>query len=260
MKIKRFFLACCALLLLFGMFPVRVSAIGGGAYHPPNITLLCYHAPEDLEAFIELHKEGKDLTAPMEKDSRVGETVFRLYRAGVYGVKAWFGNDEDFQDAALIFKTGGKELRIPIDAEKLTPGGREDVLTYSFKDGELKVGLPSWRTPALFGIRLLILLLLKGLILFLYGYRQLRSWLSFLGVNLLTMGAVNYVVRGWLNVDMANVYPLFFVGLLLVLLFELLSLVVLLSEYVRNKAVSYAVTANLAGFVAIFMMLSFLPV
>ena len=259
MKLRRFAVALYAVLLLLAAFPTRAMALGMGRYHPPCITLLVYHAPKGLEASIEMEKNEERFPVTMQKETRLWETQFRLYREGAYRMRSWFGNEKDFKNAVLILHTASGDVQVPIPADQLTHGGSEDVISYDFRTGELKVGMPAGRIPMLFAARMLILLLLKGLILFFFGYRRLSSWLGFLAVNLISMGVVNLFTKGWINVDMANAYPLLFVGMLVLLLFEIISLVVVLGEFNRNKAVSYAVGANLAGAVTIFLMLTYFP-
>ena len=66
MKTRRFLIALYAVLLLLAAFPVQAHAAfgtGGEAYRVPTITVLAYHAPEDLEIRVEVEKKGERFPA-----------------------------------------------------------------------------------------------------------------------------------------------------------------------------------------------------
>lgn len=92
---------------------------------------------------------------------------------------------------------------------------------------------------------------------FLLGYRQRRSWLIFLAVNLATQGCLNAMLTG------PNLGPYwmfaFLLGETLILGVELAAFVGLLRER-RNRAPLYAIYANLASLLAGGLFLAYLPV
>lgn len=259
MKTKRFFLSLYAILLLLAAFPTQAFALGHGSYHPPCLTILVTHAPRDMTATVEMEYNDERFPVTLEKQTKLWEMQFRLYREGSFRKTAWFGNNKDFRDAVLILQSGGEETRIPLPAQQLSTGN-EDVLCYNVKTGAFRVGMSPWRLPLLFALRMTVILGLKLLVLWLYGYRHWSSFLAVLGVNALTMGLVNWVVRNWLNVDAVNTYPLFVVGMVAVLLVELLALVVFINERDRNRTVAYGTVANLTGLTALLVMLGYFPV
>lgn len=260
MKNKRFLIALYAVMLLLAIFPVRAEALARGTYHPPALTIVAYGAPADLELQVEMEYKGERFPVTLEKDTRLWETQYRLFREGSFRKTAWFGSDKDFKDAVLLIHSGGEERRIPISQELLTPGSQEEYMTLYARSGSLKGGLPVWREPAMFCLRMLLLLAVKGLIFFLMDYRLRRSWLMLLAVELPVQGLLNWIISGWINVDLENAMPLFVLGLLLAFLAELVALMLLVNERTRNKTVSYATTANLLGSLMYFGMLSYLPI
>lgn len=259
MKTKRYFLALYVVLLFLGIFPVRAEALGS-VYHPPALTIVVYGAPRDLELQVEMEYDGERFPVTLERDDRLWETQFRLYREGAYRMKAWFGSEKDFDGAVLLVHSGGQERRIPIEREILTPGSREDYLTFYARRDALRGGLPFWRGPLNFLVRMLLLLGVKALIFFWMDYRLPRSWLSFLGVELVVQGVLNWIIAGWINVDMGNAYPLLFLGLLLAFLVEMIGMMVLVNERTKSKTASFAAGTSLLGSAMIFGMLSYLPI
>lgn len=260
MKTKRFFIALYAVLLLLTVFPVRAEAMGRGTYHPPALTIVAFGAPADLELQVEMEYDGERFPVTMQRENRLWESQFRLFREGSFRKTAWFGSDKDFAGAVLLLHSGGEERRIPIPQELLTPGSREEYMTLSVGGGKLSAGLPGWRKPALFCLRLLLLFAVKGLLFFLMDYRHRDSWLKLLAVELPVQGLLNGIISGWINVDLENAMPLFVLVLLLAFLAELVALMLLINESSRNKTMSYAATANFIGSVMYFGMLSFLPI
>jgi hypothetical protein len=107
---------------------------------------------------------------------------------------------------------------------------------------------------------MLLLFAVKGLLFFLMDYRHRESWLKLLAVELPVQGLLNWIISGWINVDLENAMPLFVLVLLLAFLAELVALMLLIQEQSRNKTMSYAASANAIGTLLYFGMLSFLPI
>ena len=260
MKTKRFLIALYAFLLLFAIFPAEAFAYGASTYHPPAITVVTYNAPDDLEIQIEVQKNGERFPVQTECTRRAWELSFQLYREGIFRSNTFWGNEKDFAGAVLICQTGGEEHRVPIPQEFLTPGGNRDIMTLDCHSWTLRSGLPAWRGPVTLAVRLLLILAVKALLFLAMNYKQLRSWLSFLGVNLLTQLPVNLSLYNMMWVDDMNLYSAIFVGLLLALLAEILLLVILVQENSKNRTATYATSANLLGVCAFLAALTWLPV
>ena len=131
--------------------------------------------------------------------------------------------------------------------------------------GTLTPGAPWWRQPTLVALRLGLTLLLEGLVFLLFGYRQRRSWIVFLVVNLITQGAVNALLL-WGIGPFGNLYS---VGIAYWLLYVPMELAVLAAEIVafrkllREKdklsATICAIVANLVSWALGGAMLTYLP-
>lgn len=260
MRTRRFLMALYAVLLLLAAFPATAYASGASTYHPPAITVVSYNAPEDLEIQVEMVKNGERFPVSTVREQRAWELSFRLYREGIFRSNTFWGNEKDFAGSVLLCQSGGEERRVPIPQEYLTPGGNKDVMTLDCESWTLRPGLPFWRGPASMAERMLLILAVKALLFLLMDYKQLGSWLSFLGVNLATQFFLNYSFYNMMWVDDLNLYSAIFIGLLVVLLAEILLLVLLVQENNKNRTAVYATAANLLGVGAFLAALSWLPV
>ena len=69
----------------------------------------------------------------------------------------------------------------------------------------LTAGQPWWRQPLLVFLRVALTLLLEGIVFFLFGYRQKRSWILFFLVNGLTQLFVNLLLLNFVGA-LGNLY------------------------------------------------------
>lgn len=92
-------------------------------------------------------------------------------------------------------------------------------------------------------------ILIEGFVLFLFRYRQKRSWVVFGGVNLITQGALAAALSinamqhgvGW------GFFSLFLLAELVVVIVESVAYMVLSKERSKKRAVVYGITANVAS-------------
>jgi hypothetical protein len=265
MRARRILIVFCALLSLLAVLPTQALALDSNNYQPPAIAVVAHGFPRDLEIQVEVQKGGERVLADTVRTQRVWELSFRLYRKDVFRSGAFRGNDRDFAGAALLCRSGGEEHRVPIPQECLTPGGSRDVMTLDCESWTLRPGLPAWRGAASFAERLLVILAAKALLFLLMNYRRLRSWLGFLGANLLTQVPLNLSLNNMIWVDNDTWHYRVFVGSLLLRLFPILVAEILLlslsvQEHDRDRTAIYSVTANALGIVTLIAALTLLPV
>ena len=96
---------------------------------------------------------------------------------------------------------------------------------------------------------LLPTLLVEGVLLWLFGYRSRKSWLSFLLVNLLTQGGFAlYLTVTVLYHGVSGWSLLFYIPIeVIITVAELLLYRVLLTEKSRSRAAAYAIIANICS-------------
>ncbi len=265
MKAKRFLVSLYAVLLLLAAFPAEAFASGAGGYRFPTITVLAYHAPADLEIRVEVQKNGESVPETTQRSRRAWELSFRLYREDVFRANSFKGNDRDFAGSVLLCRSGGEERRIPIPQSCLTDGGSRDVMTLDCQSWTLSPGLPAWRGPLILGMRVLMVILVQALLFLVMGYREWRSWLCLVGVNLATQIPLNLLLNRRIWVNDTNWHSAVFMGvllglLLLVLAAETMVMALVVKEQDRDRTGSFVIYANAASVVALVAALIWLPV
>ena len=230
-------------LLLFAAIPVGIWATG--PYQPPTLTVVVLGAPKGTEMRVIIQHEGEAVNVPLERETRAWENTYRLYRAAVWQFGNWYGNAYDFKDAELLLINASGQKRIPIPDGLLHDRGFNEIITLRYASGRLSYGLPAWRTPLLIGIRVLTALLIEGVIFFLSGYTNKKSWLLFLAINLVIHGALSIFCN--------------FLCVFISFLLEITAFLLLVDEQSSDRAIGYLVKANLASHAVNLLLLAFLP-
>ena len=106
------------------------------------------------------------------------------------------------------------------------------------------MGISPYRAPLLVSMRVSLTLVIEGIVFFLFGYRQKKSWQIFLITNLLTQGFVNIM----LSKSIANAYAIiiYFVLEMLVVLFELIPYTAFIDEHKKIRNFFTCLIANAA--------------
>ena len=130
----------------------------------------------------------------------------------------------------------------------------------------LLYGEPWWRQPLLVFLRVALTLLLEGIVFFLFGYRQKRSWILFFLANGLTQLFVNLLLLNFVGA-LGNLYSaklafwfLYLPMEILVILLELFLFCPMLKEKKRWNAVLYTIAANLCSWLLGGALLAYLPI
>ena len=109
-------------------------------------------------------------------------------------------------------------------------------------------------------MRLLLTLLLEGIIFWLFWFREKRSWLIFLAINLVTQGVLNI----WLNSGGSLIpsYLIFnlIIGEFFVFAAEMYAFPIFIKEHKKSRILMYAFIANLMSLIAGGYIISVLPV
>ena len=237
--------------------PVHTWAIG--PYQPPTLTVVVLGAPAGTEMSVILHKGDEVFHSPIECERRAWESYYRIYRAGVWQIKDWYGNAYDFKDAELLIKNSEGEKLIPIPDGLLQPRGFDETITLRYDSGTLSYGLPVWRSPLLVGIRVLVALLIEGIFFFFKGFTEKKSWLVFFLINIVIHGALNVFCNGWINVN-PSIYAVFYLVVFVSFLLETAGFLMLVDEYSSDRIISYLVPANLCSHAVNLLLMNYLPI
>ena len=119
---------------------------------------------------------------------------------------------------------------------------------------------PGWRLPVGIGIRLILTILVEGIILFLFGYRDKKSWLIFLLVNTFTQGLLNLFLALGVHPGDYIYLALIFGELFFAYLVEVLAFGLLLKEHTVKKAIIFTLVANTASLLLGWILIGRIPI
>lgn len=245
------------LILCLGL-PVTASANG---LESPCLTVLVPHPTWKLSLTLEFDTGTSLKPLVLKREGKVWEVYYRFNYYDLRG--AWDYGPDSLEGAQLLVDTGKETFSLPVDPEGFTT--YDNLITLDLLGRRLIYGEPWWRQPLLILLRVGLTLALEGAVFYLWGYRQQRSWLVFLLVNLVTQGAVNVCIHFLFPVAVdsyrAMVLGMFFYTPIeiAVLLVELLAFVLLLKEHSKRKAAGFAAAANLLSWFVGGFFLTVLP-
>lgn len=224
---------------------------------PPCVTVLVLAPPGDLELTIEFDSAQGEEPQRLSGDRMLWEGYYRFYGR-------WDIDPEGLTGARLVAETGGESFALPIDPTGFAR--YNNLITLDVGARTITQGQPWWRQPLLVVLRVALTLALEGLIFYLWGYREKRSWIVFLMVNLVTQFGVNIAILCFLPAA-SRTYDAMWAKVLLygpmevlVILLEAIALPLLLKEQRKRTAVGCAVMANILSWFLGSVLLSVLPV
>jgi hypothetical protein len=210
---------------------------------PPSLVILVNNPPKDLS--ITLVSNG-------------GQENSRFRRVAWEGYYAFYSTSMNINDQyTLKVTTNDESFECNIGTSLL---GYNTVYTLDIPNRKIALGTYPFRRAILVSLRLLFTLLLEGLVFWFFNYREKRSWIIFLCINLITQGALNI----WLN-DGGHLMPSYLIfsliiGEFFVFISEMIAFPLLIKEHGKGHSVSYAFIANLISLIAGGFIISLLPV
>ena len=180
--------------------------------------------------------------------------AWETYYVFQYGA---FGEGFAPAEATIRVSGGGKSFEHALDFTLLR--GYDAIVSLDFAAETFTPGKLPLRSALLIVLRLSATLVVESIIFFIFGFRQKRSWLYFLCVNIVTQAALSL----WIN----TMQPLFsyaifgFLGIeVLIFIAESIAFALLLKEHTNGRRVGYALLANLASLILGSYLLTGIPV
>jgi len=231
------------LLLCMSIILPLTAAVSANSAEPPSLIIIVNNPPEDLS--ITLLSGMEQPKAVVKKVAWEGYYVF-YKRDMKYGDKYTFrvaANGESFEC------TLSEPLKV-----------YNNVYTLDLSGRELVPGFYPLRSVILVSMRVLLTLLTEGIVFWIFGFRQKRSWLVFLEINLVTQGTLNML----LNTSGSPLPNYLILGLIFgeffVFIAEMAAFPVLIKEHKKSCILAYAFIANLISLILGFYIISYLPV
>lgn len=250
-KHSRVLMISLSIILLWIAFP---SIAYSNAAEPPGLLVTVSNPPGDLSLSLKF-PGGEEISAiQLQKEKKAWETYYRFfYHASPVAGK--LGPDE-FEGAVLMVEGSGIDFELALPGESFSR--YNNLLTLDLEKEHLITGQPPYRVPSLVALRLFLTLLIEGAVFFLFGFREKRSWLIFLGVNLLSQGSLNAMITG---PGLASYWMIgFILGEIAVLVAEIIAFILLVKEYKKSRIVLYTITANIASLILGGFLITYLPV
>jgi len=245
---QRFFAFTLAMLFLVLLLPVDVSA---NAAEPPCMTVVVVNAPDDLEISLH-HTDGTEVEAlRLFQFYRSWETYYRFF----YDHTAPY-EKVDLQNVVLTASTADNSFDCIISAGSMK--SYNNLFLLDLDDQTLTDGLYPGRYAIIVTIRVLTTLIMEGVIFFLFGYTEKKSWIRFLIINLITQAGVNIALAG-VNWD-SYVLLGYIVVEIFVFLTEMISFPSAVREHGTIRAVVYALVANAVSLYVGGLLISYMPV
>ncbi len=233
------------LLLLALFLPQSVQA---NSAEPPGLLIVVENAPEDMRLALRFDEHE---IIELRAERKAWETYYRYY----YHLSE-ARHEVDFTEAKLIVSSA--EINFSCDLPAATFMTYNNLLRLNLKTQTVEIGLSPFRAPLLVSLRVSLTLIIEGIVFFLFGYRQKKSWQVFLITNLLTQGFVNivlsnsitgtYVIFGYLILEM------------LVVLFELVPYMAFIDEHKKIRNFFTCLFANAASLVLGAWVIIHLPI
>ncbi len=243
---KKHLLALALLALLLLPSPALANSM-----EPPFLTVLVSQPPDDLSMTLQFSDGSQSKPILLEKSSKGWEAYYRFFNSSLL---------DDFyesvkKDAVLTVSYGGGDsFQLSLSPDDF---GYNSLVTLDLDTRNLTSGQPIWRIPLLVAIRVVSTLLIEGLVFFLFRYRERRSWLVFLSVNLITQTALNLSITGPLYTGWMISYVF---GEVIVFIVEAFGFTLLLREFKKGRAALCAVAANAASLILGGVLLTYLPI
>ena len=237
---KRLLLVMVLGMLMISILPANALA---NSAEPPSLVILINNPPDDLSIVL------------VSNENQPEAIVRRVAWEGYY---VFYSRDMQV-GGKYTFKvtTHGESFECTLGA----PLQRyNNVVTLDVSNRELTPGKYPFRSVLLVSIRLLLTLILEGIIFWLFGFRQKRSWLIFLAINLVTQGILNILLNsGGSLMPSYLIFSLIF-GEIFVFAAEMIAFPIYIKEHKKSCILIYAFIANLISLIAGGYIISVLPV
>ncbi|SCY37723.1 hypothetical protein [Alkaliphilus peptidifermentans] len=224
------------------MMAVCTSISFGNAAEPPSILIIVPNAPNDLHITIGSNDEYNEAS----KRDKIIETYYTFYSRDLRNI----------HDYNLRISTENNSFEIALEESLNT---YNNVFILNLENQSLTKGKSTSRSIKLVSFRIILTLMIEGLVFLLFGFRQKRSWIIFLIINLITQGGLNLWLNGFSPLASYIIFSLIFAELIIFAV-EIIAFSTLVKEHSGYRKVSFVLVANLLSLIAGGYMITILPI
>lgn len=217
------------LVSVLGCFPISAFA---NAAEPPALIVILKDAPQDAAISI--------VSAGAAKAGLKSEVAWETYYV--------FYNRDMGSSNEIILKVSGNGMEYEQIIGKQHLNAYTSVITLDLAAQTIEAGKLLTRSILLVTLRLFLTLAIEGIIFFLFGFRNKKSWRVFLIMNLVTQGILNIVLDGATPLAYYLIFNLIFMEAV-IFLAEIFGVLVLIKEHGEFRRVSFALVANTASLI-----------
>jgi len=236
-------IALITVLLILLTFTSNVPAYANAA-EPPAIVIIVADAPSDLK--VSVYFDADALFIEGRKTINAIESQIKFNQRDL----------PENTDYVFEVRYGTQRFEITLDKPVNT---YHATYTLNLKDKTLIKGETLKRNVTLVGLRVSLTLLIESAIFWLLGFRERRTWLIFLIMNLMTQGVLNLMLAT--NPVSASyvIFGLIF-GEIFVFIVEWIVTLSLIIEHSQAKRFVTVTLANVASLILGGYLISILPV
>jgi len=200
---------------------------------PPSLIILVNNPP-------------KDISIVLVGDESQNDVKFR--QAAWEGHYAFYSIDLRATDQYTFKVTANGER---FEFSLVTPlHYYTNIFTLDIYNKELTAGAYPFRGILIILLQLLLTLFFEGIIFWLFNYRQKKSWIVFLCVNLVTQGVLNIWLNGNYWISSGYLIFLLIIGEIFVFISEMIAFPILIKEHGKIRSLAYAIIGN---FISLFV-------
>lgn len=235
---KMFFLVVLTIFILTCI----PSITYGNSAEPPSILIIVPNAPDDLEITINV----EDNLIKARETDKVIEKYYTFYYREMSTVS----------DYKFNIKTENTDYEIALDKPIKS---YNNIYTLDLDTNILTLGkLPS-RSIKLVSMRIILTLIIESIIFGLFGFRDKKSWIVFLIINLITQGGLNIWINGFSPATSYLIFTLIF-GEIIIFIAELFSFSMFVKEHSKSRRILYVLAANILSLIAGGYIITMLPI
>lgn len=239
MKLKSYML----LIIFFVIFSFLPTIAYANSAEPPGLILILKNAPADVSVSI--------VSADSIQEGKKGRL---LGKSTMLSTNRDIGNNNE-----ILLRVSGNGVSYDQIVGKEFLTGYNSIVTLDFSSQTIAAGKMLSRSILLVTQRVLFTLVIEGVIFILFRFRDKKSWIAFLMMNLLTQGILNVALNGASPFASYLIFNLILMEFF-VLFAELVGVLVFIKEHGRFRRVSYVLVANLASLVLGGYLITVLPI
>ncbi|MGN0769277.1 MAG: hypothetical protein ACI4N0_00940 [Christensenellales bacterium] len=233
------------LLVAVTLLSLQSTALANAA-EPPSFTVIVSNPPDGLELSIPSDAPGSEPYV-LRKTVRGWESYYQYF----YGRDPDRGSRKD----ELTVKYGDTRFTVPIvpDIGKYNALYTLDVTSRTIAEGEKPL-----RTPLLIAMRLLFTLAIEGLVFYLFGYREKKSWQVFFITNIITQTGLNLLFHG---ISLGYMWAIFYYPLeMFITAMEAKVYCDFVPEKSKKRSILCAIVANILSMLCGGYIIGHLPI